>query len=152
MWRRVIRFAVVSALAFSTLPAGAQSGGPYDLTWSTIDGGGATFSGGGAYAAGGTVGQHDAGRLSGPPYVLAGGFWGRGVAGASPTPTPIPSACIGDCGGGGHVTVDELLTMVSIALGNASVLDCPGGDANGDNHITVDEILRAVNTALNGCG
>ena len=37
MWRIVIRFAVVSALACYTSAAGAQSGGPYDLTWSTID-------------------------------------------------------------------------------------------------------------------
>jgi hypothetical protein len=152
MWRIVIRFAVVSALAFYPSAAGAQSGGAYDLTWSTIDSGGATFSGGGAYAVGGTVGQYDAGQVSGPPYVLAGGFWGRVGAVTAPTPTPTLPACIGDCGRDGKVTVDELLTMVSIALGNASVLDCQGGDANGDNHITVDEILRAVNDALNGCG
>jgi hypothetical protein len=151
MWRRRIRCAVVSALAFYALAAGAQSGGPYDLTWSTVDGGGATFSSGGAYSVDGTIGQHDAGRLSGPPYVLAGGFWGRVAAGATPTPTPTPPACIGDCGGDGHVTVDELLAMVNVALGNASVPDCRRGDANGDNHITVDEILRAVNNALNGC-
>jgi hypothetical protein len=151
MRRRVIQFAVVSALAFYTLVAGAQSGGPYDLTWNTIDGGGVTFSSGGAYRVGGTIGQHDAGQLSGHPYVVAGGLWAGLVTGAAPTPTPMPSACIGDCGMDGYVTVDELLTMVNVALGNASLLDCPAGDANADNHITVDEILRAVSNALNGC-
>ncbi|MBC7231942.1 MAG: hypothetical protein H5T68_01680 [Chloroflexi bacterium] len=59
------------------LPALAQSGG-YDLTWSTIDGGGYTWSEGGAYSLGGTVGQADAGALSGGGYTLAGGFWGGG--------------------------------------------------------------------------
>ncbi|MGQ9493531.1 MAG: hypothetical protein ACUVR2_07190 [Anaerolineae bacterium] len=59
--------------------AQAQSGGGYDLTWNTIDGGGYTFSTGGGYALGGTIGQADAGTLSGGGYTLAGGFWGGGV-------------------------------------------------------------------------
>jgi hypothetical protein len=50
------------------------------------------------------------------------------------------------------VTIDELLTLVNIALGNAPASDCTLGDDNHDGHITVDEILTAVNNALNGCG
>ncbi len=53
----------------------AQSGGSYDLTWSTIDCGGYTFSTGGSYLLGGTAGQQDAGVLSGGTYILASGFW-----------------------------------------------------------------------------
>ncbi|MEJ2211953.1 MAG: hypothetical protein P8129_23375 [Anaerolineae bacterium] len=53
----------------------AQTGGSYDLTWSTVDGGGATFSTGGAFSLGGTIGQPDAGQLSGGDYSLTGGFW-----------------------------------------------------------------------------
>jgi len=60
--------------------------------------------------------------------------------------------CVGECNGNGQVTVDEILTMVNIALGNAQLSDCNAGDANGDGAITVDEILAAVNNALNGCG
>ena len=41
----------------------AQTGGPYDLTWSTADGGGYTFSSGGNYTLGGTIGQPDAGTM-----------------------------------------------------------------------------------------
>jgi hypothetical protein len=62
------------------------------------------------------------------------------------------SVCVGECNGNGQVTVDEILTMVNIALGNAQLSDCNAGDANGDGAITVDEILAAVNNALNGCG
>ena len=59
----------------------AQSGGGYDLTWSTVDGGGGTFSTGGDYSLGGTAGQPDAGLLLGGDFSLAGGFWpGRAVA------------------------------------------------------------------------
>lgn len=56
----------------------AQSGDSYDLTWNTIDGGGYTFSTGGGYSLGGTVGQPDAGVLSGGSFALGGGFWGGG--------------------------------------------------------------------------
>jgi hypothetical protein len=51
-----------------------QSG--YSIEWYTIDGGGATFSTGGSYSLGGTIGQPDAGVLSGGSYTINGGFWG----------------------------------------------------------------------------
>jgi hypothetical protein len=54
----------------------ALSSGDYDLTWWTVDGGGATFSQGGDYSLGGTIGQPDAGAMSGGDYTLSGGFWG----------------------------------------------------------------------------
>jgi hypothetical protein len=56
----------------------AQSDGPYDLSWNTIDGGGHTFSGGGPYKLGGTIGQADTRLMFGGGYSLAGGFWSRG--------------------------------------------------------------------------
>jgi hypothetical protein len=54
-------------------PTAPQGG--YDLSWYTIDGGGATFSVGGSYALGGSIGQPEAGSLSGGTYTLSGGFW-----------------------------------------------------------------------------
>lgn len=58
------------------LTANAQSGGGYDLSWSTVDGGGTTFATGGGYTLGATAGQAEAGSLRGGKYVLLGGFWG----------------------------------------------------------------------------
>jgi hypothetical protein len=75
----LVLLTLVALLLLSSV-ALAQSGGGYDLTWSTIDGGGATWSEGGGYALGGTVGQPDAGVLSGGGYTLAGGFWPGGAA------------------------------------------------------------------------
>jgi hypothetical protein len=75
----MLLLALVALLLLSSV-ARAQSGGGYDLTWSTVDGGGATWSEGGGYALGGTVGQPDAGVLSGGGYTLAGGFWGGAAA------------------------------------------------------------------------
>jgi len=69
----------------------------------------------------------------------------------TPSGTPLPM-CVGDCNGNGSVTIDELLTLVNIALGDAPVTTCEAGDANHDNQITIDEILAAVNHALVGCG
>lgn len=74
--RLLVYLLLVYLLLASVLPAVAQIGGGYDLTWSTIDGGGATFSTGGGYSLGGTIGQPDAGLLSGGGYTLGGGFWG----------------------------------------------------------------------------
>jgi hypothetical protein len=47
----------------------------YSIDWSTIDGGGGTSAGGG-YSVTGTIGQPDAGRMSGGSFTLEGGFWG----------------------------------------------------------------------------
>ncbi len=55
-------------------PTAAQTGGSYDLTWNTIDGGGGTSTGG-AYSLSGTIGQPDAGIQIGGAYTLNGGFW-----------------------------------------------------------------------------
>ncbi len=68
------------AVASGVALVSAQTGGGYNLTWSTMDGGGYMFSTGGGYSLGGTMGQPDAGIMSGGGYTLAGGFWG-GAAG-----------------------------------------------------------------------
>jgi hypothetical protein len=74
-----------------------------------------------------------------------------GTPTASAVPTPTVAPCVGDCNGNGQVAVDQILTMVNIALGNMPIASCEAGDANHDGQITVDEILMAVNNALNGC-
>lgn len=56
-------------------PASAQSGSGYELRWYSIDGGVATFTSGGMDVLSGTIGQADAGTLSGGAYTLIGGFW-----------------------------------------------------------------------------
>ena len=66
---------LVCLLLFS--PALGQSGGPYILEWSTIDGGGGTSSGG-RYIVSGTIGQPDAAWSAGGDYELLGGFWPGG--------------------------------------------------------------------------
>jgi hypothetical protein len=61
----------------------AQTGSDYDLSWNTIDSGGTIGSSGGdtstslsaGFGLSGSIGQADAGTLSGGDFQLSGGFW-----------------------------------------------------------------------------
>jgi len=139
----------------------------FEMNWSTVDGGGVINTTGGAFALSGTIGQPDAGDMSGGNFVLRGGFW-PGVAAA----------------GGGGCTGQETLkkakcktkqgvvTKLSVVVKNGSpgeiytaVLDTgqsldkkakdngtakfvfKGGDAPpcGDNAVTVCDLRKAFN-------
>lgn len=122
----------------------AQTGGPYDLTWNTTDGGGSTSANGGAYNLGGTVGQHDAGASSGGAYSLTGGFWGgantpatlqlttalsrktHGGAGDFDIPLPLSGSTGVECrsSGGAHRLVFTFSN--NVVSGNASLTSGTG--------------------------
>ncbi len=82
------RTTVILTLAALLLLAGvaqAQADGQpdrpaagYDLSWWTVDGGGAVRAGSpGSYTLSGSIGQPEAGlALSDEEYILIGGFWG----------------------------------------------------------------------------
>jgi hypothetical protein len=77
MKRPIVLLVSIVLLIITVSIAAAQSGGGYDLTWSTIDGGGSE-SIGSSYTLVGTIGQLDAGPLmNGEGYLLTGGFWGE---------------------------------------------------------------------------
>ncbi len=69
----VLRFRarLICALLALTVVAGRAQ---YAIDWFTIDGGGGTSTGG-VYSVSGTIGQPDAGTMSGGPFTLEGGFW-----------------------------------------------------------------------------
>jgi hypothetical protein len=60
---------------FLALASGVARAQSYSIDWFTIDGGGGTSTGG-VYSVSGTIGQPDAGHMSGGNYTLDGGFWG----------------------------------------------------------------------------
>ena len=72
-------------------------------------------------------------------------------ANGSITVSLFTRTCAGDCNADRQVTVDELITGVNIALGNAAVTACLQFDQNNDGTVTINEILKAVNVALNSC-
>jgi hypothetical protein len=57
--------------------ATAQTGGSYEISWSTVDGGGG-LSSGGAYVLTVTIGQPDAAYSAGGQYEILSGFWPGG--------------------------------------------------------------------------
>lgn len=65
---------------------------------------------------------------------------------AAPVPA-LARTCTGDCGGDGSVTVDEILILVNIAIGNADPRACPGVGET----VEIDTIVAAVGDALSGC-
>src|SRR3981189_3685837 len=74
------RLACLALFVSSVSCLRAQS---YSIDWFTIDGGGGTSTGG-VYSVSGTIGQPDAGHMSGGTFTLDGGFWG--IIGAVQTP------------------------------------------------------------------
>lgn len=77
----------------------------------------------------------------------------RVTAGLEPVPstsTPTPLPCVGDCPQHGAVTTQDLITVVSIILGDVPVTEC---DVGGDPEAWIDvvELIAAVNSALDGC-
>jgi hypothetical protein len=123
--------------------AAAQSGGPYAIVASVINGGGGTEAAGGGLSLDMTIGEAQAGALAGGSYAMDTGFLS--------TALPEANSCVGDCNGDGQVTVDEVLTLVSVALATSQPAACSdaGLPIGGDVDIAV--ILQAVNNALNGC-
>lgn len=88
---RGLTSALTSALTFTSLLclAGAASA-QFTVSRFTIDCGGGAGSAGGPYAVSGTVGQPDAGSLSGASFALSGGFWlGGGVVSGVEDDTPL---------------------------------------------------------------
>lgn len=61
----------------------------------------------------------------------------------------------GDADAGGEVTIEELITLVNMALGNQPQLSAyPHGipaDVTDISQVDIALIIRAVNNALNGC-
>jgi hypothetical protein len=80
---RLVALVAIGIISVQRL-ACAQS---YNMDWFTVDGGGGTSSGG-AFSISGTIGQPDAGVLSGGGYTVEGGFW-SGVSIIQNTNAPI---------------------------------------------------------------
>jgi hypothetical protein len=65
-------------------------------------------------------------------------------------PLRAHAQCAGDCDGSGDVTVNEVVTLVNIALGTEDPSACPQGIPDGAA-VEVTLVVQAVNNALVGC-
>jgi len=74
-----------------------------------------------------------------------------GVASALAGSAKLQAACVGDCGGDGRVTINELVVGVRIALEALPLERCASIDVNGDGRVAVSDLVAAVRALLDGC-
>ncbi len=106
-----------------TKPAQQEPAPGFDMSWFTIDGGGATFMNGGDFEMSSTTGQPDAGRQTSAEFAIDSGFWGaeRGPG------------CAGDANGDGQTNGADLSVLLS-QFGTA-VSPGTGADFNDDGSV-----------------
>ena len=120
-----------SVLCVSAVAALPQSGGSYDLARNTVDGGGVVQSTGGGFVLSATIGQTDAGVMTGGEFQLSGGFW----FGLPPT----------DCNDDGLVGLLDHETITSCLLGPDGGIGadpCPCFDVDHDGDITLSDYAQ----------
>ena len=102
----------------------------FDLSWHTVDGGGMTFSSGGGFELSGTIGQPDAGVLTGSGFGLTGGFWFE---------TPP-----GDCDFDGITNLTEFGDFMDCTTGPTGSVDasCACFDLDGDSDVDLLDFGR----------
>ncbi len=121
---------ILNAGTFYTLEAF-----PHTIDWYTIDGGGGTSTGG-AITLSGTIGQFDAGKLSGGPFDLLGGFWG-----ASGSPL-----CYPDCDASGTLNIDDFICFQTLFAIGDPLADCDGGGS-----LNIDDFICFQTFFALGC-
>jgi len=117
---------------------GSSLADEFEITRSTIDGGGAMRSTGGEFELSGTIGQPDAGVLSGGEFELSGGFW-------------FPLS-LDDCNSDGWVNLidyDDFDGCLSGPNGGLPLPECNCFDLDGDNDVDLSDI-REFQKVFNG--
>ena len=121
--------ATITVLALAAGSLAVAVGGPFEINWHTMDGGGGTSSGG-SFELSGTIGQADAGAaMTGGSYAVSGGFWAGGEA---------ASSCLADLNGDGTVDAADLATMLGAWGSN------PGSPADLDDNGDVNAADLAI--------
>jgi len=133
--RTASKLVCLTSLATMTTAAFAQS---YDLSWSTIDGGGGTSTGG-AFSLTGTIGQPDAQT---PPVMtsgtleLTGGYW---PAAANVCTLP------GDMNQDGRVNGADIQLFVNCLIAGTGSCGCADLDGGG---LGINDVAAMVTKLL----
>ncbi len=122
------KFRLAALAAWVAIPSTLAQ---YEITRSTIDGGGGMLSGA-TYTQSGAIGQADAGALTAATYSLTGGFW---LPNAPASPHCPGNIAIAD----GMVDVDDLNAILSAFGTNVGIGD-PRDTANNDGFVDVDDL------------
>lgn len=130
---------LVSALIVVN-PVGADSFAPagagFSLDWFTHDGGGGVSSSGTLQVVG-TIGQPDAGTLTGGTFELQGGFM-------SGTPLMLPD-CPADVDGSGHVGINDFLAVLAEwGCTSGCTADTSGPEGVPDDMVGIHDFLAVL--------
>lgn len=116
------RSTTIMAVVLPLLAVAGAAAQSFEIDWYTIDGGGEMFSTAGEFTLSGTIGQPDAGEMSGGSFALTGGFWFGIVT--------------GDGDGDGDVDLDDYADFEACAAGPGGGLEpgcvCFDFDEDGD--------------------
>jgi hypothetical protein len=122
----------------ATAGATAAIAQDFEITRSTVDGGGVMRSTGGDFELSGTIGQPDAGAMSGGEFDLTGGFW-------------FPLS-LDDCNSDGWVNLidyDDFDGCLSGPEGGLPLPECNCFDLDGDDDVDLSDI-RHFQPAFSG--
>jgi len=124
MMIRILIGALLMGLSLAAAAIASGEGDGFELTRQTIDGGGVMFSTGGDFELSGTIGQPDAGTMSGGSFDLTGAFWFE---------TPL-----GDCDDTGWVDLLDYTgfdSCISGPQGGLSASECNCFDTDQDTDV-----------------
>jgi hypothetical protein len=129
-------FRKANSLACAVLAIGIASfarAQSFDVPWHTIDSGGGMWTAGGPFELSGTIGQTDAGEMTGGSFTLIGGFW-AGVA---------ESPCPADVNGDRQVDLSDLTVLLShFGMPNGGTLE--DGDLDGDGDVDLSDLAAML--------
>lgn len=132
---RIIQSIPIMALMLTS--SMAQTGGGFDLTWNSIDGGAGNMSGG-VFAVTGTIGQFDAQPL---PPISGGGFE---LIGGFVSVTQV-CYCPGDLNGDGKRDGRDVQHFVGCLIAGGS---CSCADIDSANGVTLADVNGFVTNLI----
>ena len=121
---------IIMLAMFMSYAAGAGEPPVLEIPWFTMDGGGGTSTGD-EFIVSGTIGQPDAGKMSGGGFEISGGFWS----------SPAVPEVQGDCDDDVDVDLDDYACFFACLLGPAQGLpaECGPFDFNNDGDVDLQD-------------
>jgi hypothetical protein len=136
---------VATVLALVLLLIGSAAAQTYEVPWYTVDSGGIVDASGNLYTAGGTIGQADAGDMTGGLYAVKGGYWVLMTEAAPAALRPMPEDCGEVCSLASCTTDDDCAEQSHCVA--APTGDPPGGMCYAPKHRYLSIVRHADQVA-----